>query len=346
MNKQGRKRLSSTLSIAAGLVLLGIVLYYVGWSSILAQIHALGAIGIIAVIGNVLLTTVTWVVSWWIILISYGIKLPLRRIVGARLSGFAVSYVTPTLYFGGEPVRALMVAGQTSAPTTRVFATVVVDRFLGALSLIAFIFIGVFYAIVSPQVAMGERRAVVIGVAFIAFWIIIGLINFAGNYKWISRLIRLLKHPFRRWHNGIERAADHVAETEDEIYEAFTRHWKGTLLAFLVQLLSNFLVYMRPQVFFHFSSNQTFDFTQLSLLFTLNIMLSFFLWITPGGLGTGEAGLIGIFKLVGVSKEGAVAFSLMFKFVEFIIVGIGLVYLFNKGISRMAHRFKDRTHRH
>ena len=132
MNKQGRKRLSSALSIAAGLILLGIVLYYVGWRSILAQIHALGAVGIIAVIGNVLLTAVTWVISWWIILISYGIKLPLRRIVGARLSGFAVSYVTPTLYFGGEPVRALMVAGQTSAPTTRVFATVLVDRFLGA----------------------------------------------------------------------------------------------------------------------------------------------------------------------------------------------------------------------
>ena len=130
--------------------------------------------------------------------------------------------------------------------------------------------------------------------------------------------------------------------TEDEIYEAFTRHWKGTLLAFLIQSLATFFVYMRPQVFFHFSAHTTFSFPQLSLLFTLNIMLSFFLWITPGGLGTSEAALIGIYKLVGVGKEGAVAFSLVFKFVELLFVVVGLTYLFNRGLRRISRRSEDR----
>ena len=136
----------------------------------------------------------------------------------------------------------------------------------------------------------------------------------------------------------VERAADKVSETEDEVYEAFTRHWKGTLLAFFIQTAATFFVYVRPQVFFHFSAQTTFSFPQLSLLFTLNIMLSFFLWITPGGLGTSEAALIGIYKLVGVGKEGAVAFSLVFKFIEFLFVVIGLVYLFNKGLGRIVAR--------
>ncbi len=340
MSRMLKQRLTYVFSVVIGLALFGIVLYYVGWRSILAQLYALGFTGIIAVIGTVLLAMIAWIASWSVILRSYGIRVPLRYIIGARLSGYAVSYLTPSLYFGGEPIRAMMVIDHTPAPSTRIFATIVVERFLGGLSLILFVIVGGFYTLITSQVGAIEQRAVLIGVAFITFWIIVGLMNFAGNFKWISRLIRLLKHHFHRWQRGIERAADKVSETEDEIHDAFTQHWKGTLLAFLIQLIANLIIYMRPQVFFYFSSGTTFSLAQLSLLFTLNIMLSFFLWITPGGLGTGEAALIGIFRLVGVSKEGAVAFSLAFKIVELILVVIGLFFLFHKGLGRLFSRAK------
>lgn len=336
MKKPLKKGLNYTLSVVVGVGLLGGVLYYVGWRGIFAHITALGAAGIAGVVGDVLLTVIAWILCWLIILRSYGITLSLNSITAARLSGFAVTYLTPTLYFGGEPIRALMVVGRTPAPATRIFATIVVERFLGGLSLVVFVLIGSFYALISPHVSMVEKRIVIIGVPFICFWIVIGLINFAGNFKWISRMIRLLRYPLPRWRKAFKRAANKVSETEDEVYEAFTRHWKGTLLAFLIQTAATFFVYMRPQVFFHFSAHTTFSFPQLSLLFTLNIMLSFFLWITPGGLGTSEAALIGIYKLVGVGKEGAVAFSLIFKFIEILFVVIGLIFLFNRGLGRIS----------
>lgn len=344
MNKSLRKGLSYTLSVVVGFGLLGGVLYYVGWRSIFAQIRALEVVGIVAVAGDVLLAVSAWILSWLVILRVYGIELSLSNIIGARLSGYAVSYLTPSLYLGGEPIRALMVVDRTSAPTTRIFATIIVERFLGGLSMVMFISIGAFYALASPQIAPNQKNFVIIGVGFIFFWIIVGLINFAGNFKWISRLIRLLRYPLSRWRKAFEQAADKVSETEDEIYYAFTRHWKGTLLAFFFQSLATFFIYMRPQVFFHFSAHTTFNFAQLSLLFTLSIVLSFFLWITPGGLGTSEAALIGIFRLVDVGKEGAVAFSLMFKFVELLIVVVGLFYLFNKGIGQLGHHRKNRSH--
>jgi hypothetical protein len=138
----------------------------------------------------------------------------------------------------------------------------------------------------------------------------------------------------------LSRAADKVSETEEEVSYAFTRHWKGTLLAFAIQTLATFFVYMRPQVFFLFSAGLTFDFPQLSLLFTLNVLLSFFLWITPGGLGTGEAGLIGVFHFVAptVTSGGAVAYSLIFKFAESVFVAIGLYYLVRRGLSLIHKR--------
>jgi len=340
MKKASKKVLNVTLSLLLGAVLLGGVFHYVGWENILEEIRSLRAVGILSLAGNVFLTAVTWVVGWWVLLRAYGIVIPFHRVIGARLSGFAVSYVTPSLYFGGEPVRALIVADTSSAPITRIFATIVVERFLGGLSLIFFILIGGFFAFMSPQVTHIEKQAVLIGVPFISFWIIIALIDFAGDFKWISRIIRSLGRIFTHWKGGLERAANKVAETEDEVYNAFTKHWRATLLSLLIQLVSNLLVYVRPLVFFYFSSHTILTFPQLSLVFTLNIIMSTVFWFTPGGLGTGEAALIGIFALVGIAKDGAVAFSLSYKFFELLVVAIGLVYVSHKGLGRMWHRVR------
>jgi uncharacterized protein (TIRG00374 family) len=328
------------VSVVVGLGILAGVLYFVGWRQTLAQMHALGALGILSVLANVVLSMTFWVLCWWVILRSYGIRLPLRNIIGARLAGYAVSYLTPTLYFGGEPVRALLVVGRSDAPTTRIFATIVVERFLGGLSMIVFVLVGSFYALSSPQIPWSERKLLASVIGFVTFWILVGLINFAGNFKWVSRIIRLLGKPFRRWRDALERAAAKVSETEDEIHFAFTKHWKGTIVAFVLQVVATFFVYTRPQCFFMFSSGLTFTFPQLSLIFAFTIMLSFFLWITPGGIGTAEAALVGVFALVAptITSPGVVAYSLIFKFTESIFVAIGMAYLARRGVQYMRNR--------
>ena len=328
------------LSIVIGFAILAAVLHFVGWRETLAQVAALGAWGILSVLGNVLITMFLWILSWWVILRSYGIRLPLRSIIGARLAGYAVSYLTPTLYFGGEPVRAMLVVGKTDAPATRIVATIVVERFLGGLSMIIFVLMGSFYALSLPQIPWSERRLLASAIGFVTFWILVGLINFAGNFKWISRIIRALGRPLARWRDPLARAAAKVSETEDEIYDAFTTHWKGTLVAFLLQTAATFLVYTRPQFFFLFSSGLHFTFPQLSLIFAFTIMLSFFLWITPGGLGTAEAALVGVFALVSpvITSAGVVAYSLMFKCAESLFVAMGTIYLAKRGLQYMRHR--------
>jgi len=335
MKRPIKNGLRYAVSGLVGIGALSGVLYFVGWRQIIARVHALGALGIIAVLGNVALAMAAWIACWWIILLTYGIRLPLRKVIGARLSGYAISYITPSLYFGGEPVRALMVADRDLAPATRVFATVIVERFLGGLSMIVFILIGGFQAVISPAIPWSEKRLLIAGIAFITFWIIIGLINFARNLKWISKGLNRIGRIIRRWEGPLGRAAAKVSETEDEVHLAFTRYFKGTLAALAVQVLATFFVYIRPQVFFHFSAGLTLSFPQLSLLFTLNILLSSFLWITPGGLGTGEAGMIGIFRLIApaISSGGVVAYSLMYKGAESILVVAGIVYLAQRGLS-------------
>ena len=328
------------LSVVVGFGILAAVLYFVGWKNTFAEMVAMGWLGMLSIMGNVAVSMTFWILCWLVILRSYGIRLPIRSVIGARLSGYAVSYLTPTLYFGGEPVRALLVLGESEAPTTRIFATIVVERFLGGLSMILFILMGSFYALSSPRIPWPERRLLAAVIGFVTFWIVIGLINFAGNFKWISRFIRWLGKAFSRWTIALGRAADKVSETEDEIHYAFTKHRKGTAVAFLLQTVATYFVYMRPQFFFYFSSGLHFTIPQLSLIFTFTIVLSFFLWITPGGLGTAEAALVGVFALVTplITSPGVVAYSLTFKFSESIFVAIGMAYLAKRGAQYLKRR--------
>lgn len=328
-----RKKISYLLSGAAGVALLIGIIYYIGWGDIYAEIVQLGIDGLGVLLLAVFISTSAGIASWWIILRSYGIKMPLRTICGSRLSGQAISYLTPSMYIGGEPVRALLVFSRTTTPKTRIAATIIIERFLSGLSFIVFILMGTIAALISPAISTQERILVLFGTLFIGGWLIAGLLNFTGNRKWISGFVRRLERRFpgKRF---LVKVAEKVAETEEEIYVAFTSHRKGILIAFLIQSIATFFVYLRPYLFFYFARGMGFTLSQLSVLFTLNIMLSFFLWLTPGGIGIAEGGRIGIFALVGVSRGGAVAFSLVIGFLELLFVAVGLFYLLHRGIRR------------
>ncbi|MCI2424899.1 flippase-like domain-containing protein [Candidatus Acetothermia bacterium] len=328
-----RKRVSYLLSSVAGVALLVGIIYYIGWGDIYTPIIKLGIDGLAVLFLTALISASAGIASWWIILRSYGIKIPLRTVCGSRLSGQAISYLTPSMYIGGEPVRALLVFGRTTTPKTRIAATIIVERFLSGLSFIVFILVGTTAALIAPAISTQARILVLTGTLFIGGWLIVGLVNFAGNRKWISKFVRKLERRFPR-KRFLSKAAEKIAETEEEIYVAFTAHRRGVFVAFLIQSVATFFIYLRPYLFFYFVRGMGFTLSQLSLLFTLNIMLSLFLWLTPGGIGIAEGGRIGIFALVGVSRGGAVAFSLIIGFLELLFVAVGLSYLLHRGIHR------------
>jgi uncharacterized protein (TIRG00374 family) len=342
-----RNVLNFVASLLVGAASISLVLYFVGWRETLDAMRALSVAGVLEVFGTVFLTVAAWVVGWRILLRAYGIRAPFKRVIGARLSCFAVSYLTPTLYFGGEPFGALLVADKDKTPATRVFATIIVERFLLGVSITLFMLVGGFYAAMSPAIPVGDKRIFIAGLAFIAAWIVIGLVNFAWNLKWVSRIIRWLGHVVPRWRERFTRAAAKVAETEDEVSYAFTRHWKATLLVFFIQVVTTVLTFLRPQVFFGASLGMRFTIGQLAILYSLYILLGFFLWITPGGLGTSEAGAIGIFRLIAptITTSQSVAYSLTFKLAEAVFVAIGIWYLMQRGLSFLEHRAGAARHR-
>lgn len=321
--------------IAVGAALLGGLIYISGPRLVLEDIRAVGLWGFLAVVGNVVCALVAWLLSWAILLRGAGIVVPWGSLTSALIAGYSVSYLTPSMYLGGEPVRAYLVAKRSGVPMARVMATVVVERLLAGVALLLFASLGGFFALVSPKLTLADKRAVGIAIGVMAAFLFLGIFSFARNFQWISRLIRLLSRvlPGR---GRLLRAAARVQETEQEIYHAFTKRLCYTGLAFLFQILTVFFNYLRPQVFFYFAQNKLFSAPQLSLYFTLNAFLTAFLWITPGGMGVAEGGRMGIFSLLGIRPAGALAYSVLYRFVELCFVALGIYLLLNRGLLRLG----------
>lgn len=317
-----------------GVALFGALLYLSGPARVLTYLSAVGLEGFLAVVGSLLLSLITWSLSWYTLLRGARILLPWHRLVSPILAGFTVTYLTPSMYLGGEPVRAYWVARDCGVSMARVMATAIVERILAGIALLCFASIGGVFALTLPGISLADKYALALGLGGMAVLLFLGMIGLAWKAHWLSGLLRWLARAFPKG-GWFARAAAKVAEAEREIQRAFTVHLGHTALAFLFQLLTVFINYMRPQLFFYFTERALFTFPQLSLYFTLSAFVNAFLWITPGGFGLTDGGRVGVFTLLGISPSGGVAFNVVYRFAELLVLGVGLLVMLRRGLVRL-----------
>lgn len=309
------------------------LIYLSGPRNVWEELKAVGGLGFLAVVGNVVLSFLVWTLSWFLLLRGAGIKLRWRQILYPMLAGSAVTYLTPSAYLGGEPVRVYWVAKEAGVSMAHVMAPTMVERLLSGLSLLFFAVIGGFFALFSPAASLAEKGAIALGLGVMAAFLTLGVITFSLNLQWLSRTIRALGRIIR-WRGMLTRLAESASLMENQIHHVLSHRFWYVLGSFLLQLVTVLLTYIRPQVFFYFTKQVLFTFPQLSLFFTLNLFINALLWITPGGLGLTDGGRAGVFRLLGISISSAFAYNVLFRFVELIQVGVGIYVLLRRGILR------------
>ncbi len=356
-----RRHMFVGLSVILGIAILCGVLIYLGWNSatslgarllagvgiVAHQIMMLGWWGFLLLAGVVLATLLLWSLSWWIILRAYGVRVSWWAVWRARMCGFAITYLTPSMYLGGEPASVYLIAReqQGTSPTTRIVATILVAKLLEGLCLLAFIYLGVYYALATKLLPLDDTWAIVIGMVLFGGFLALLMFNLAGHRLWGTRLLGWLKERVP-WKRALEIAEAKVREVEEDVFIAFREHGRATLIAFFLNLLATLFVFLRPQVFFLFALRAFFPVSHLAMIYTLFIFLGAFFWITPGGTGVFEVGSWGIFSLfslislathtpIAVPQESAVAFALTLKTIEFPLVGLGLFYLIRVGFLKI-----------
>lgn len=265
----------------------------------------------------------TW--RWKIIMHSLDAPISLAHITMAKFIGFSISYLLPSIFYGGEPFKLFFLRSEARIPLKKSVAPLIINEilFLGAsLVLIVIGLVYLFKEVFLPyqlMVVLFVILALLFVVSYIFYRSAIG--SPEGEKGFFSRLLEAF-HLDRI--KAVFNAKGQVIEIENDIRVFFQT--KRSVLAFSIVLsfVENFLylatywltvVYLGYQVGFYIS---------LPILSTtyLNYLLPI-----PGALGSFELSQSYMFGILGMGGAIGLAFSLITRVVNLFFVGVGLVIL-------------------
>ncbi|HEY5597023.1 MAG TPA: lysylphosphatidylglycerol synthase transmembrane domain-containing protein [Candidatus Bipolaricaulota bacterium] len=337
MSKGIKRRITIAVSILTGLVLMVATIYSVGLDRIWNGMIQLGWLGAGLSFLNILAMVFGWVWTWKLLLNAYGIFPSWLIVWRAVLGGYALTYLTPSMYFGGEPLRVYLLSKETGADSSQVTATVVLWKLLEGATLFSFVLLGSVNAIFSGVLPVSQEVSIVVGnVLIIGGWALLAW-SFITKRHWCSRTCGFLERKLHWARERLHRIREWLVAAESGIHAAFVHHGRTMWQVLGLCLLINITTFIRPWIFFQFSADYGFSFRELSFIFALFFFLSTFLWLTPGGIGISELGLIGIFQLVNgvVPAQEAVAYSLTIKSMELVFIILGISVMVHFGVVHL-----------
>jgi uncharacterized protein (TIRG00374 family) len=272
-----------------------------------------------------------------------GHRVAFHRLFKAVVAGVAGNILTPSTYLGGEPLKVVYVGRTTGLPYHEVAGTVVLCKYLEAISFILFFGFSTLVAAVSFH-----------GVLFRAPWLPAGLTLLAlaaallvlGGVLWVSlsrrrrpltRLVGLLARGplFARFFAGL-RERTHAME--GQVSRVFCEEGMASLLGFLAFVVAHAAVVAKPAAFFFLGAGNGLGLGEVCLIFVACQGL-LAVQITPSGVGTLDGGLIGTFALMGLSEAQCMAFLLCLRFWDVLIVGSGAFLAARVGAKILSGKF-------
>ncbi|MBI5779466.1 MAG: flippase-like domain-containing protein [Planctomycetes bacterium] len=315
-----------TLLIILAIAAIIIIFSLVDFDKVVDNFRKIGFVGVSLFMGVSIAGLVVTVIGWYLILRSHNIKIKFLHATIGQLIGNAIGFITPSMYLGGEPVKAHYIGTAYDISKTKVFSTAIFSKFQELASLILFIYAGTLVMILEAkelQLAKWMWTMLLAVDIFLGIIVLMALRSIIRNSPifshiaaWIARRGILTKK--------IEKIIPKIINTEELIFMAFKHDWKASLIAFLFNFSSIIAAILRPVIFFYFLYHQNiFSLTEIAVIFTFSQILLVF-HITPACIGVFEGGQMGIFAIVGINAADAASYLLVYRFVDVVLTGGGL----------------------
>ncbi|HET6451486.1 MAG TPA: lysylphosphatidylglycerol synthase transmembrane domain-containing protein [Spirochaetia bacterium] len=269
--------------------------------------------------------------QWWVLLREAGIHASPWRVFRARLSGCAITSLTPSAYFGGEPVRAALLK-DSATPYRRVFATVAVDKYIELATKLPAAAVGLGFLIfrVHPSLAL-----VVVSSLFVAGFLVVFLLLMVKLFQggdFIVALTRRVVRPLARLRPRAAAKAVHVV-----------RDFKGSVAALIT---TRRVFYLALGLGLTLSAVELAQYAyalavlgvpsipNAAIIFFGHMFLGIFSFI-PGNVGSMEGVFLFTFTLLGLGSNRSLIFSLLIRVGQMVMVALGLL---NIVVSRLTNR--------
>jgi len=275
-------------------------------------------------------------INWKIIFEKYEGNVSFGHLIMARLAGDAISYLTPSAYLGGEPIRAMMVSSSTRRKSV---ASVTIDKTMEILTMIFLIIIGVTIAIALIPM---PRHYKFLLIAFVMGAILFGLFIFSkqrqGFFTWIINALEKIKiRP-----KFIERHKTKIIETDAYISEFYSHHRKTFIIVFLLYTFA--FLFWTAEIFLtlSFINAEGATFLKSFLITTLGSVV-IILPTIPASFGTYEVTYVAVFVLLGLGAGVGITLTLIRRLVGLGWVGVGLLAMLKRRTRKVGGKVGVRS---
>ena len=276
--------------------------------------------------------------QWYVLLRQSGIRKGIWHVFWARLSGCAFTSLTPSAYFGGEPIRAAILKDDTMS-YRQVFATIAVDKYIELFTKfpIAVLGFGCLLFLAKP----GETLVIVSSI-FVAFFFAIFfflMVKLFQGGTFIMRFFKTVLRPVTRLKprlavriirpiRDFTRSVSHLIKSKRAFYLAMSL---GILLS-VVELV---------QYYYVLSVLDIFSVANAAIIFFGHVFLGVFSFI-PGNVGSMEGVFLFVFALLGLGSDRSLIFSIIMRIGQLIMVALGIGNIVVSRISRRVRKGADR----
>jgi len=290
------------------------------------------------VIGGVLVFQVAILVlhtvQWDLILREAGIAQGLWKTFWARTSGFALTYLTPSMLFIGEPVRAALYKTEVMSNKV-VYATIALDKYIELVTKLPCITAGFALLIIlaRPSMALIVACGALLAI-FFAFFIFL-MAKLFTSQTFIVGFFGRLARQLQRFSPRLAAALVRMVNEFSADLHAIIRRKKAFVLAMLagiaITVIEVFQTFYILGVLGHQSLPHSF-------VIYATVLIQHVIAILPGNLGGMEATHLFIFNVLGIGSTRSFVYTIILRIGQLTMVLLGILHILFRRIRKVRAR--------
>lgn len=326
-----------TIALIASALLLAAMVFFVGFGKTIDAARQAGLPAVLSAGGLAAAWLVLQTAAWMALNRTVGHQVKFRSLLAASTVGLAGNMLTPSTYLGGEPGKVLYIGRRTGLPYEQLVGTVLLTKYIEALSFLLFIAGGSALAVYGmgnvlfsgPGLWLG---AAVLAVAVAALVATVAMtVSLARRWRPLTALAGLLARVgiFRRF---FTRLRVRLRRVEDQASGVFGRERSMVVPAFGLLMLTHVTIYLKPLLFFWLGWGKVLSPAELGLIFLASQVLLAF-QLTPSGVGTLDGGLLYVLYLIAITQPQCAAYLLCLRLWDGVAIAAGAVLAARVGVG-------------
>ena len=322
-----KKLIFSILSLLLGLILFFWLFNQIGWHGIKQTFSQLSGVGGIIAFILAVFYTLFGALRWREILKNKGFHFSVKELYGSYLASFAITYLAPLIFFGGEVFRGYILNQKKQEKNSlgKGIAASMIDGI--------FEYASEFLIVVCGIIALFFTIDLKINILYILIGSVVLIILGIIFYYFFIKKKSLIKIFFKTDDNN------HGAIIEKEIisFFDFKNHFfqKAALFSF-VKIMLRFFQYWILLEFLGESVSLVFAIS------TLGVSVLSMLLPVSADIGTHDFGLALLFEKMGLGREAGVVFASVIRGINLILSVFGIVFLIKTGIQMFQDKISDK----